>query len=435
LLPAVAGFIVVLLTGLIARELGGGTYAQVLSCLTLTGSLLFLRAYSMLQPVPFDILFWTASLYFLLRYINSRKNLWLIILGICFGLGLLNKYMVIFLAAGIFVALLLTSYRKTLGQKTIWIAVAIALLLFLPNLIWQYTHGFPVIRHMEELRETQLVNVKRINIVIDQLLMLTFGAIIWLAGLIWLTFNRSAKPFRIFAIIYFTVLAIFLVLKGKSYYMAGFYPFLFAAGGVAWERTLHSSGWRISVAAIVFLLGLPLVPAGIPIVPAEKLASYFGNISPKMGGEALLRWEDGKMHPLPQDFADMLGWDELGNIIVKASDTIEDKRRIMIYGENYGQAGAVDHYGQTHNLPPAISFSDSYLMWMPDSVSSNVNMFFYINGERGDDIFPMFERVDSIGCITNPLAREYGTSVFLCRNPGPEFREFFKKKVREVKNY
>jgi hypothetical protein len=387
----------------------------------------------MLQPVPFDILIWTLILYFLLKYLNDLNSGWGIAIGATAGLGMLNKYIVVFLIAGILLALLISRHRKLLTKKYLWIAAGIGLLIFLPNLIWQYLHGFPVFFHMQELKETQLINVNRANIVIDQLLMFTTGSLIWVAGLLWFLFGGHAGKFRIFGMIYLAVLAFFLILKGKSYYMAGLYPFMFAAGGVAWESILKRQAPRIILAIILFLLSLPLAPAGIPLMQAPELASWFSKIPPDMGGEALLRWEDGKMHDLPQDFADMLGWDEMAALVIKASDSIAEKDRIMIYGENYGQAGAIDHFGKPYNLPAAASFSDSYLLWLPDSLNRNKDILFYINDERGNDIFPMFQSVDSIGSVTNPYAREFGTTVYLCRSPQAEFFEFYKEKVRQAK--
>ena len=181
---------------------------------------------------------------------------------------------------------------------------------------------------MKELKETQLVNVKRMNIILDQILMLTISALVWVAGLIWLLRSGSAKKFRVFGYTYVAVLLIFLLLRGKSYYMAGLYPILLAAGGVSWEMSLKRTASRLLLVLFIILLTIPLLPGAIPFMSAPKLVSYFSRIPPKMGGEALLRWEDGKMHPLPQDYADMLGWDELGGIVLKACDTIKDKKRL-----------------------------------------------------------------------------------------------------------
>jgi len=433
LFPALAGAVVVLLTGLACRELGGKTYAQILACIALMSSILFLRAFSMLQPVSFDILFWTLILYLVLRYVNTEKPVYLIFIGAAFGLGILNKYMVVFLAAGLALAILPTSYLKLWISKYMGLAVVVAFLLFLPNLWWQYSHGFPVFHHMRELAETQLVNVKRINILLDQFLMFTISSVVWVAGLIWLLLSGQASKFRLFGFTYLAVLFIFLILRGKSYYMAGMYPFLIAAGGVSLERWVLSVRWRIIMTAAIILLSLPLLPGAMPIMSAEKLARYFGNIPPSMGGEALVRWEDGRMHPLPQDFADMLGWDELGRIVVKTCDTITDKGSIMIYCENYGQAGAVDRCCSCHGLPEPVSFSDSYLMWVPDTIPEAKNIFIYINDELGSDVDSLFGITHKVGSITNPLAREFNTAVYLCRYPRADFRSFWAHRVREVK--
>jgi hypothetical protein len=435
LFPSLAGAFLVFLTGITARELGGKSYAQILACLVISTSLIILRGFSMLQPVPFDIMFWSLIMYLFLRYVNTGKPLYIIFVGVIFGLGLLNKYMVVFLAAGLAIGVLPTQYRSLWLNKYTIYAMFIALLLFLPNFLWQSTHSFPVLTHMHELAETQLVNVKRANILIDQILMFATGSLIWIAGLIWLLLSEDAKKYRIFGYTYLIILFIFLLLRGKSYYMAGLYPFFFAAGGVYWEKVLKPIWTRIVVAAVLTLLSLPLVPGGIPLMSAEKLANYFGNIPSKTVIEALLRWEDGKIHPLPQDFADMIGWDELGDIVINACDTIQDKNRILIYAENYGQSGAIEHFGKPYGLPAVTSFSDSYVLWLPDSISSDWDLFFYVNNELGYDIDSLFTSVDSLGSITNPFAREYGTTVYLCRSPHPGFGQFLEERVREVRRW
>jgi hypothetical protein len=433
LLPALAGAVLIVITGLMTREMGGKRYAQVLACFSLAISLLFMRAFSMFQPVCFDILFWSVILYFFLRYINTRKPLYLMLVGVAFGIGFLNKYMVIFLAAGLALGVLPTSYRKLWINKYSWLAVALAILILLPNIIWQYMHGFPVLQHMRELRETQLVNVKRMNIIIDQLLMFTISAFVWVAGLIWLIRSGNAKGFRALGYTYIAVLLIFLLLRGKSYYMAGLYPVLFAAGGISWEESLKRKASQIIFIILLALLTLPILPGAIPIMSAPRLVAYFSKIPAKMGGEALVRWEDGRMHPLPQDYADMLGWDELGGIMVKACDTIKDKRRIMIYCENYGQAGAVDYCGRCHGLPEVVSFSDAYLLWVPDTISRDKDVFMYVNDELGRDVDSLFANIIVAGSIKNPYAREKGTTVYMCRDPRKNFPEFWHRRVMEVK--
>jgi len=434
LFPAMAGALLIIITGLMTREMGGKTYAQVLACIALAISILFMRAFSMFQPVCFDILFWSLILYAFLRYINTEKPVYLILAGVAFGFGFLNKYMVIFLAAGLAIAVIPTSYRKLWISKYSWLAILIALLLLLPNIIWQYIQGFPVLHHMKELKETQLVNVKRMNILIDQILMFTVSALVWVAGLIWLLKSGNAKKFRVFGYAYLSILLIFLLLRGKSYYMAGLYPILFAAGGVSWEMWMKRAASRVFLVLFIILLTIPILPGAIPFMSAPRLVSYFSKIPPEMGGEALVRWEDGKMHPLPQDYADMLGWDELGGIVLKACDTIKDKNRIMIYCENYGQAGAVDYCASCHELPEVISFSDAYRLWVPDTISKDKDVFMYVNDELGGDVDSLFANIIVAGSIKNHYAREKGTTVYMCREPRGDFPAFWHRRVMEVKN-
>jgi hypothetical protein len=433
LLPALAGALLIILTGLMTRELGGKTYAQLLACITLSVSILFLRAFSMFQPVCFDILFWSLILYAFLRYIITEKPVYLILVGVAFGFGFLNKYMVIFLAAGLAIGVIPTSFRGLWISKYAWFALFISLVLFLPNIIWQYIHGFPVLYHMKELKETQLVNVKRMNIIIDQLLIFTFGAVVWLTGLIWILRAENAKKFRVMGYAYVAILLIFLILRGKSYYLAGFYPILFAAGGVSWEMSLKRTGSRIFLVVILVGLSIPLLPGAIPFMSVPGLVKYFSNVQPEIGREALLRWEDGKMHPLPQDYADMLGWDELGGIMMKACDTIKDKERIMIYCENYGQAGAVDYCASCHNMPKSVSFADAYLLWAPDTISKTKNVFMYVNHELGGDVDSLFANIIVAGSVKNTYAREYGATVYMCREPRRNFSEFWHRRVLEVR--
>jgi hypothetical protein len=435
ILPAVAGAILVVIVGLMTRELGGGIYAQVFACLSITLSLLMLRGFSMLQPVPFDILFWTLILYWFLRYINSEKPVFIILMGIGLGLGIMNKYMVLFLAAGLMLAVLLTPHRKLWINKYTWYAALIAVILVIPNLVWQYNHGFPVINHITELRDTQLVNVKRANILIDQLLMFTFSSLVWLTGLLFLLFSPRAKSFRVFGFVYLIVLLMFVILRGKSYYTAGLYAFLFAAGGVGWEGVLKTVKHRVIGLLLVLLLSALIVPMGIPVMPAASLASLYSRIPSYLGGEALLRWEDGRMHPLPQDFADMQGWDELADIVIRASDTIADKSRLFIYAENYGQAGAIEHFGRPHGLSDVVSFSDSYLLWIPDSLPPDKDLLIYVNDELGEDVDSLFAQCDSVGSVTNIYAREYGTTVYLCRSPKEDLNRFWTDRVWWVKQW
>lgn len=432
IIPALGGASLIFLTGLITRELGGKMYAQILVCIAIISSILFLRTYSMLMPVPFDILFWTLVLYFFLRYVKTKKNIYLLVIGIFFGFGMLNKYMIAFLAAGILLATLFTPHRILWGKKHYWFAIGIAFLIFLPNLAWQVQNQFPVIYHMKELVRTQLIHVQRMDIIVDQLLMFFGSSVIWIGGLIWLLANKRSHPFRIFGYLFLCVLGMVVLLRGKSYYTAGLYPFYFAAGAVFWEGILKKNLVRTILISLIVILNLPLVPGGIPLMNKASLSEYFKGMYKSTGIDALLRWEDGRLHALPQDYADRLGWEELGSIVNSVYDTINHKSSLFVFCENYGEAGAVEYYASERNLQ-VVSFSDSYILWVPETIAESENTFLYVNDEVGNDVDSLFMRIDSVSGISDIFAREYGTTVFLLREPEPGFYAYWSDKVHTIK--
>ena len=309
-LPAVCGGLFFWLVLRMVQEMGGGKWAVYICAASLFGSMVWLRTFSMLQPVPFDVLFWTLAVFYLLKWINTRDDRWWWAVGVSIGLGMLNKYMLLFLGAAAIPAFLLTSDRKVLLTKGPWHAVFIAAVITLPNIWWQWQYDFPALAHMQELRETQLENVKPMNFLLDQLLFHGPGVLIWGGGLIWLLRARAGERYRVLGWLFLAVVALFLVMSGKSYYTIGAYPALFAAGAVYWESILQRTWSRVALAAFVLLLPLPLLPYGLPLMKPEALVQYYQ----KVKIEGALRWEDGEIHTLPQDFADMLGWEEIGGI-------------------------------------------------------------------------------------------------------------------------
>lgn len=428
LLPALAGGALVLLTGLMVRRLGGGQVAQLLCGVAMLGSLAWLRAFGMLQPVPFDVLCWAALSYLLLRWLKDEDPRWWWAIGAVAGVGFLNKYTLVFWAAALLLALLCTPQRRVLLTRAPWMAVALALLIVSPNLWWQCRHDFPVVSHMRDLAKEQLSHVEPLNFLVDQLLFHGLGGmLVWLPGLWLLLRGESGRPYRLAGWFYVAVLFLFLVLKGKSYYTIGAYPVLIAAGAVQWESWLRKTWLRLSFLVLVIALSLPLVPVGIALWDEYGLVAYFQ----RMKLEPALRWEDGKVHALPQDYADRLGWPELAAHIDTAFLRGGDPRQVLLYCENYGQAGAAETLCKGGKRT-AVSFSDSYRLWAPKRLPAEVNTLIYVNDELGADVQALFADIQKVGEITNPLAREHGTSVWLCRSPREDFPAFWEKRVREV---
>ena len=427
ILPALAGGAIVGIGIDMIRLLGGERYAQVLGALAMSCSLALLRSASMLQPVIFDWLFWTLALYLALKWVQNKQSTALYGLAIAIGLGLLNKYTVALLAGLLPLAIVLSPARKVLWTPPVLGATGLALLVFLPNLYWQWAHNFPVITHMRELRETQLENVSPVAFLVDQLLMNGSALLIWLPGLWWLWKQKTGRFLTIFAIL--TLLTL-LLLKGKSYYSMGIYIPLIAGGACFWAEKLHKKVFKIGLPLLLLLLAIPLLPLGKPFLTPVKMQKKFKS---KKHLEGALRWEDGKVHPLPQDYADMLGWETLARHADTAARLCSATDTYIIYAENYGQAGAVAQLSQIGRNKAVYSFSDAYRLWIPDTLPPQTQTMIYINDELGEDVQALFSDIQEVGGIDDTLAREFSTHVWLCRAPKSDFPAFWKARVQAVK--
>ncbi len=416
--PALFGAFTMLVIWKTVELLKGGWYAQLIAGLLFLCSAIS-RINTLFQPNSADILAWTLMLYLLMRYAkegNSRLLLWL---GLTTGIAFLNKYNVLFLVAGLLPALLISAQRKIFLDKYLYGGLLIACLLALPNVIWQIQNGMPVIHHMHELAETQLVNVERMGFVKDQLGIFLIGTLIWIAGVLSLIWYTPFRPYRFIGWTFLLVMALFIYLKAKGYYAYGIYPILVALGGVYWEQ-LFSKGWLrylrpVWVVVIIFPMAW-LFRLIFPVLSPQQLHAAMTPLRQ----EIFCRWEDGKLHELPQDFADMRGWRDLAALTVKAYQQIPDSehKNTLILCENYGQAGAINYYAGKA-VRPAITFSADYVFWFPKMDSLH---YLIVVGEAPAEYVRKYTSgYIKTGQINDVLAREYGTGVYLMQGILPVF--------------
>jgi len=432
--PALVGALSVIIVGLIIRNLAGKMWAIILGCSAFILSVAFLRSNALFQPVAFDEFFWLLSTYFMVKMLQTQQPRFWIHLGITWGFAILTKYNIGFLIIAFGLALLLTPDRKLFLSKHFLYGTFLAGIIVLPNAIWQYNHNFPFVYHMTRLRAEQLVHVQVGDFLFAQVLMNISSLIVWVAGAIFLLFLRSGRQYRVMGYTYLLVILIYLLLKGKAYYALGIYPMLFAFGGFALEK--FSAGrlhlLRPVILAVMLFMSSVLLPFSLPILPYDTMVA-FGEKAKRFGGEGALRWEDGRVYPLPQDYADMTGWKELGEIVIQTYHSLSDaeKSRCAIYAENYGEAGAIAYFSRHDHLPEPISFEESYLFWAPDS--ADFQTLIYVNDDT-TEIARYFTTVELAGQITDPYARESGLPIWLCRTPRNGFADFYAKKVKEVKD-
>jgi hypothetical protein len=411
--PALFGALTLVVVWKTIRELKGSLFALMLGASSILFSAL-LRMNILFQPNSFDILCWVTFYYILIKYLNTNQSKWLIYAAIVCSIGFLNKYNIVFCVLGLLPAILVTRQRKIFLEKTLYFAILIGLVIILPNVIWQYQNDFPVVRHMTELAQTQLVNVNRMAFLKTQILFFINSFFVILLGLFSLCFYRPFRNYRPLFWAFFFTLIIFTYFKAKDYYAIGLYPIYIAFGSVFLGRFLNE-GWARYLRPLA--LSVPLVA----FIPISKIA--FPNESPehikahpeKYREYGLLRWEDGKDHELPQDFADMLGWEELAQKVDTIYSSLPKKDQTLILCDNYGQAGAINYYSKEGIK--AVSFNADYINWF-DLERPYVN-FIRIKeyDERDEDELaktsPYFETAKLADSIANPDAREYRTRIFV----------------------
>lgn len=430
--PDLFGMFTFIIAAKAVQKLGGGAFATFLVFLPFVFGA-YLRLFFLFQPNTPEVFFWTLISYSLLRYIQTKKNKYLYILGIAIGLGMISKYSVAFFVVSILAGLLLTRQRRIFGNEKLYYAGGIAILIFLPTALWEYNHHFPVIVHMKELNKYQLQYINPVSFLVDQLLMNLPCVFIWLAGLYFLIFSFDARRYRVFAWAYVFVIILLLVLHGKNYYSLGVYPILFAFGAYHLEQWSfrRAKAWRYAFILIPIVLGVIFIPLLLPVSSPAGLANYYKTMHMEKTG--LLKWEDLKNHPLPQDFADMLGWEEMTQKAAQGYNNLDDsdKAHTFLFCDNYGEAGAVNYYRYKYNLPEAHSDNGTFLYWLPKNV--HIDNLLLITDDTAEMQHPFvkdFVSATVVGRVTNKYAREYGSLIILFKGANDTINEMFREKIK-----
>jgi hypothetical protein len=431
--PAFFGALTVVVTTAITRELGGRIFAQLIAILGVLFSA-YLRIDFLFQPNFLDIFFWTLSAYYLIRYINSKQERYFFLLAIALAFGWWSKYSVLFFASAIFLSLVSTQYRSILKNKNFLLALLMGFILVLPNLIWQYTHRWPLIHHMNELRETQLRYINPMDFIKDQLLMLLSVVFVWIGGLIW--FLRQQK-FRVVGFVYLFVALLLMAGSGKGYYALGAYPMLIAAGSVWLQNRAEKRIWlRPATIVLILILSIPLVPILLPMQSPVKMAAF--NKKYRLEKLGILKWEDQRVHPLQQDFADMVGWKELSEKTKAFYEQLPDsaKTETIVYCRNYGLAASLKYFIKDKQLSEkVISDNGSFLMWIPDRLWFRHLIFVGKEMPGSDDaVFQHFQSVRTVDSCSNKLSREFGTKIIFFENASDSAVLLARKGLNEMKS-
>ena len=342
LLPALAGAGLIVLTGMLTRELGGGRFAQAMSATAVLVDPTYLITDHMLTINVFEPLIWMGCAWCVIRAINRANPRYSLAFGIIAGIGMETKYSITVFLFGILIGLLCTDSRRVLLRPWIWLGVVAALGLFLPNLAWQIRHGLPFLRFIHSVRMSgRDVALPPLAFIGQQALAqnpVLFP--LWLAGLFWLLGDKKGRQYRVLGVTFLAVFVTFMVLHGKDYYVAPAYPMLFAAGSIVFEG-FTAQRWRAARAgylSILIAVTLVLTPYMVPVLPVEAFLRYQDAL-----GFRPWNPEHQRNGPLPQYYADEFGWENMVRVTAKAFDRLSpsDKAKAGDFRQRVG-AGCGD---------------------------------------------------------------------------------------------
>jgi hypothetical protein len=428
----VIGSATVFVTGLIARELGGKRFEQIIAASGAIFSGVLLGGSSYFSMNAFDVFF--SSILFLLLIKLMRKDnpkLWIAI-GILFGIGLQNKLTFLFLAAGLFVGLIITKNRKYFLSKELYFGAASAFIIFLPHIIWQVAHHFPTLEFMRNAAMRKNQSLGLMGFASGSVMELSpFNIVFLLSAMYFFFFHPEGKKYSLIAWAFITIFLVFVSNNGKPYYMGVLFPVMIAAGVVGtnflFEKLLRRLG-RYIMAVMVILSMIFVTPFALPVLSLNaylKFSEMIG-IKPSSG-------ERQKQGVLPQFYADRFGWKEMVEKVAFTYNklTEEEKQNVIIFGQDYGEAGAVNYYAKESGLPERVfSSHNSYWFWGPPK-DWNESVAIII-GSNNKDNGKFFEEVELAASHYNKFGMPFeNVDIFICRKTKIPFKETWGK----IKNF
>jgi len=360
----------IILTGLMARLMGGTRWVQGLAALAAATALILLGNGAIYSYDVFDAFWWTLAatiLIVVLRDEQPRRWLWF---GVAAGLGLLTKETILFWGFALVAGLLLTKQRRLLFTRWTLLGGLIAFALVSPYLIWNAFNGWASVQYWAAYSQNHSAGGSPLDFLINQILIMNpLSIFLWVAGL-WYFFSARGKRYRVFAWAYIILLVLFMVIQGKSYFLAPAYPPLFAGGAMLFgEWRVRFRKWVAVYPVVLVVSGLLLAPAAMPVLPPTLYAHIYGP-----SGSSGSQQESGDAYGLPQALADRFGWEQQVALIAQVYHSLppDEQRVACIFTSNYGEAAALVQFGGRYHLPPPISGHNAFYLWGPQGCSGQV---------------------------------------------------------------
>ncbi len=419
-LSALALSVSIVLAGLMARELGGGRWAQLVAASSAAIAPMALIMGALFQNISFDYLWWVLAAYLMVRLLRSEDPRWWLGIGGAIGAGMMTKYTILFLAAGIAAGVVLTPARRFLRSPWLWGGVALSIVLCLPNLIWQARHDFVSFDFLSRIhaRDVEIGRAEGFLLFQPIVSANVFTLPLWTAGLYGCLFAPGWRRYRPLGWMFVVALLLFSAARGRFYYLAPAYPTLLAAGAVMWARRIGSM--REGARRLSRKLTWGALAAGAALGGALMLP-----VAPVQSGW----WRAvSKVH---DNFSEEIGWPDLVERVagVYSAQPENEKPGVGILAGNYGEAGAIDLYGPAHGLPGAISGINSY--WSRGYGQPPPRTLIVVGFSRRE-ARRAFAACEQAGRITNRYGVENEETrdhpeIFLCRGPRAPWPELWKR--------
>jgi hypothetical protein len=418
LFSVIAQTLVIVVSALMARDLGGRRLAQVTTALAVALSPIPIFEATEFQYTSFALLWWVLVSWFTVRLLKTDNPRWWLAIGAALGLGLMTKYAIVFYIAGILVGMALSPARKYFASKWFWGGVAVALLIFLPNLIWLIRHHFISYTFLQHIHTRDVAAGRAKGYLRDQFRVCAnlFAAPVWLIGLY--SFLRDRR-LRMAAFMYLVPLLVFWVNQGRFYYVAEAYPLLLAMGAVTSERWLaRIPRWSQFAVEAVFFAGLFFIGgfffAGwVPLASSGPLRDFAFNHS--------------------DDLREEVGWDDLVKTVASIRDSLPPNQQasLGITVGNYGEQGAIEMLGPAYQLPPPISTTNSAWLRGYPTPQPTTLIVIGLSSEQANRIFTGCRLAghngNSLG--VNNEESEYHPDIFVCGPPRLPWSELWPQAI------
>lgn len=423
--PALMAALAVWVASRIARELGGGRFAQTLAALATMMVPAYLLLGNMLVTTSFEPLSWSLLIYFVIRLVRSDDPRYWLAIAAAFTFGMYSKYSMLLLAAAVGVGLLLTPQRRVFASRWFAIAVALSFIAILPNAAWQWSHGWPFLgvlhgdyTHRHPFQTGLMLEYKNmlantVAFVAEQFLYTNpFIAIVWLIGLGALMLRSSLRDMRWLPIAYVLLIVVAILTEAKGYYIVAIYASLVAVGSVVVERWLRARAMQTATVVALLACTIPAAPLSIPILPIKTFIAYSQLLH--------LTGQNGTQPKLVQPlYAEEFGWDEFTKRVADVYHSLPPAQRARtgIFADTYGDAGALALFGPRYGLPAIIGSQNNFYLWGPHGYDGR--SLLVIGATEQDTVRKYFRKMTLLTTIDNPYkwVVQGPDPVYLCTDP------------------